>query len=115
MPQSHRGSDCLATKSCTQAHWYQRWLLLTIRLLPRSAGSDLSPGLLTMPVARGGAAVNPAGATAPAAEWQGATEQQLRQMERAWDEYKVAQDLIKFRFDVEFGRKQVPWSCCGPC
>lgn len=71
---------------------------------------DLSPGLLTLPGASAASAASPAmtpDAVFPAANmaaaalnrdasleagtagWRGATEAQLREMERAWDEYKV--------------------------
>jgi hypothetical protein len=67
-----------------------------------ATGCDLSPGLLTLPgtSAAAGATAAPVGGTAAAAAgssdseaagggWRGATEAQLREMERAWDEYKV--------------------------
>lgn len=76
---------------------------------PPAAGCDLSPGLLTLPGAAAGGSSIPmpsgmgGGSLAPpqlascvaggaeenAAGWRGATEAQLREMERAWDEYKV--------------------------
>lgn len=65
-------------------------------------GCDLSPGLLTLPgtSAAVGAAAAPVPSSTVAAAgssdvgaadggWRGATEAQLREMERAWDEYKV--------------------------
>jgi hypothetical protein len=67
-----------------------------------ATGCDLSPGLLTLPgtSAAAGATAMPAAASGAAAAgsngveaagggWRGATEAQLREMERAWDEYKV--------------------------
>jgi hypothetical protein len=60
---------------------------------------DLSPGLLTIPgtsAAMGAlapttssAAVVVGSSEEEAGGWRGATEAQLREMERAWDEYKV--------------------------
>ncbi len=84
-------------------------LCASMALAAPAAGCDLSPGLLTLPGAAaaasgiltpsgmGGASLAPpqlAGCVTGAAEenaagWRGATEAQLREMERAWDEYKV--------------------------